>query len=227
MAAPDVAADGEGDAPGHVVNVDGLQAVVAGTDHGHDGHGSDQRRHGGGELVARAENQRRAQDHVGQPAAHHRLLSLPFRVQVLEPRPVGGAERAHVDEPFYGAGGFGSLDHVGRALPVDGVELPRAAADHCHQVDHCGCVAAGLGQGVGVAHVSVAQIRRRGGEHALAARTAHHDAHFVVGLQQLMDHPPSQQPRGPGYQNGHNLPPGQPVISNPIAYVASITPALA
>ena len=157
MVAPDVAADGEGDASRDVVNVDGLQAVVAGTDHGHDGRGSHQRRHRGGELVARPENQRGAQDHVGQAAAHHGLLALPLGVQVLEARRVGRSQRAHVDEPFDRAGCFGGLHHVGRALPVDGVELPGAAADDRHQVDHRRCIAAGLGQCVGVAHVPVAQ----------------------------------------------------------------------
>ena len=65
-------------------------------------------------------------------------------------RRIGRPNRADVDETAHRPGGFGGGDYVGRALPVDGVKLAASAANHRHQVNHLGDVAARLGEGVGV-----------------------------------------------------------------------------
>ena len=124
-------------------------------------------------------------------------------MEVAQAGSVGGADGAEMHESTNGAGFPGRRNDVGGSLPVDRVELARAAADDRHQVNHLGNAAARFCQGVRVGDVAIADVGGRRLQDALAARAANHDAHFVVRLKQLLDHVAAQKPGGAGYEDGH------------------------
>ena len=104
-----------------------------------------------------------------------------------------------MNETAHRAGAFRGGNHICRPLPVDGRKLPGPAANHCHQVNNLRDVAAGFGQGVGVANIAIANIGGGHRQYAFRARPAHHNPNRMVGFQQALDHLPPQQPGGSGY----------------------------
>ena len=202
--APQVAIGGEHRAPRHILNMNGLQTVVAGADDRRGRRHFHQPGDGVGELVAGPENQRGPEDGVRHPAVDNLLFALPFGIQVLQLRRVGGAHGADMDNAPHRAGGPGGGGQMRRPLAVDGVKLPAVAADDRHQVHHGGDFPAGFRKRVGVGDVAVADVRGRRGENRLAAGAPHHNPDFLPAVQQALHHAPAQKAGGSGYQNGHN-----------------------